>query len=52
MDYDAQSYDSYLDLNYALFFLTQTVVTGMVARGMDGSIVNIGSMWVRIRRSA
>lgn len=45
LDYDSQSYDSYLDLNYALFFLTQTVVAGMVAGGMGGSIVNIGAMW-------
>ena len=45
LDYDAQSYDSYLDLNYALFFLTQTVVAGMIADGMGGSIVNIGAMW-------
>jgi NAD(P)-dependent dehydrogenase (short-subunit alcohol dehydrogenase family) len=44
-DYDAQFYDSYLDLNYALFFLTQTVVAGMIANGAGGSIVNIGSMW-------
>jgi NAD(P)-dependent dehydrogenase (short-subunit alcohol dehydrogenase family) len=43
--YDAQDYDSYLELNYALFFLTQTVVAGMIARGEGGSIVNIGSMW-------
>lgn len=45
LDYDAESYDSYLDLNYALFFLTQTVVAGMVAQTVGGSIVNIGSMW-------
>ncbi|KRE25601.1 sugar dehydrogenase [Mycobacterium sp. Soil538] len=45
LDYDAQSYDSYLDLNYALFFLTQTVVEGMIANGAGGSIVNIGAMW-------
>jgi NAD(P)-dependent dehydrogenase (short-subunit alcohol dehydrogenase family) len=45
LEYDAQFYDSYLDLNYALFFLTQTVVAGMIARGEGGSIVNIGSMW-------
>jgi NAD(P)-dependent dehydrogenase (short-subunit alcohol dehydrogenase family) len=44
-DHDAQSYDSYMELNYALFFLTQTVVGGMIARGEGGSIVNIGSMW-------
>ena len=45
VDYDAQSYDSYLELNYALFFLTQTVVAGMIANGAGGSIVNIGAMW-------
>jgi NAD(P)-dependent dehydrogenase (short-subunit alcohol dehydrogenase family) len=45
LDYDSQDYDSYMELNYALFFLTQTVVAGMVARGEGGSIVNIGSMW-------
>jgi NAD(P)-dependent dehydrogenase (short-subunit alcohol dehydrogenase family) len=45
LDYDAESYDSYLDLNYGLFFLTQTVVAGMVAGSTGGSIVNIGAMW-------
>jgi NAD(P)-dependent dehydrogenase (short-subunit alcohol dehydrogenase family) len=45
LEYDPQVYDSYLELNYALFFLTQTVVEGMIARGEGGSIVNIGSMW-------
>jgi NAD(P)-dependent dehydrogenase (short-subunit alcohol dehydrogenase family) len=45
LEYDAESYDSYMELNYALFFLTQTVVAGMIARGEGGSIVNIGSMW-------
>ncbi|KBZ64314.1 hypothetical protein K875_01699 [Mycobacterium [tuberculosis] TKK-01-0051] len=43
--YDSQDYDSYMELNFALFFLTQTVVAGMIARGEGGSIVNIGSMW-------
>jgi NAD(P)-dependent dehydrogenase (short-subunit alcohol dehydrogenase family) len=45
LEYDAQAYDSYMELNYALFFLTETVVEGMIARGEGGSIVNIGSMW-------
>jgi NAD(P)-dependent dehydrogenase (short-subunit alcohol dehydrogenase family) len=45
LEYDAATYDSYLDLNYALFFVTQTVVAGMIANGAGGSIVNIGSMW-------
>jgi NAD(P)-dependent dehydrogenase (short-subunit alcohol dehydrogenase family) len=46
LDYDGTSYDSYLELDRAIFFLTQTVVRGMVAHGQGGSIVNIGSMWV------
>src|SRR5262245_8975486 len=45
LEYDAQDYDSYMELNYALFFLTQSVVAGMIARGEGGAIVNIGSMW-------
>jgi NAD(P)-dependent dehydrogenase (short-subunit alcohol dehydrogenase family) len=45
LEYDPQTYDSYMELNHALFFLTQTVVAGMIARGEGGSIVNIGSMW-------
>ena len=45
LEYDPEFYDSYLELNYALFFLTQTVVKGMIAHGEGGSIVNVGSMW-------
>ena len=32
LDYDGASYDSYLELDRAIFFLTQTVARGMVAR--------------------
>jgi NAD(P)-dependent dehydrogenase (short-subunit alcohol dehydrogenase family) len=45
LDYDGPSYDAYLELDRAIFFLTQTVVRGMVEQGAGGSIVNIGSMW-------
>ncbi|HYY17386.1 MAG TPA: SDR family oxidoreductase [Streptosporangiaceae bacterium] len=45
LDYDGASYDSYLELDRAIFFLTQTVARGMIAQGRGGSIVNIGSMW-------
>jgi NAD(P)-dependent dehydrogenase (short-subunit alcohol dehydrogenase family) len=45
LDYDGPSYDSYLELDRAIFFLTQTVVRGMVEQGRGGAIVNIGSMW-------
>lgn len=30
LEYDQQFYDSFMELNYALFFLTQTVVAGMI----------------------
>jgi NAD(P)-dependent dehydrogenase (short-subunit alcohol dehydrogenase family) len=45
LDYDGPDYDSYLELDRAIFFLTQTVVRGMVDQGQGGAIVNIGSMW-------
>jgi NAD(P)-dependent dehydrogenase (short-subunit alcohol dehydrogenase family) len=45
LDYDGPSYDSYFELDRAIFFITQTVVRGMVDAGRGGSIVNIGSMW-------
>jgi NAD(P)-dependent dehydrogenase (short-subunit alcohol dehydrogenase family) len=45
LDHDGPHYDAYLELNRAIFFLTQTVVRGMIDAGAGGSIVNIGSMW-------
>jgi NAD(P)-dependent dehydrogenase (short-subunit alcohol dehydrogenase family) len=45
LDHDGRAYDSYHELNRAIFFLTQTVARGMVAGGRGGSIVTIGSMW-------
>jgi NAD(P)-dependent dehydrogenase (short-subunit alcohol dehydrogenase family) len=45
LDHDGADYDSYNELNRAIFFITQTVVRGMVAGQRGGSIVNIGSMW-------
>ncbi|MFJ2620179.1 SDR family NAD(P)-dependent oxidoreductase [Glutamicibacter sp. NPDC087344] len=45
LDYQASDHDSYLDLNKATFFITQTVAANMVAGGKGGSILNLGSMW-------
>jgi NAD(P)-dependent dehydrogenase (short-subunit alcohol dehydrogenase family) len=45
LDHTGADYDAYQELNRAIFFITQTVVRGMVATGRGGSIVNIGSMW-------
>src|SRR5262245_54892829 len=44
LEYDAQDYDSYMELNYALFFLTQSVVAGMIARAEAAATVTIGSI--------
>jgi NAD(P)-dependent dehydrogenase (short-subunit alcohol dehydrogenase family) len=45
LEYDGAFYDSYLELDRAIFFITQTVAGAMVAQGRGGAIVNIGSMW-------
>ena len=45
LEHDGAFYDYYLELDRAIFFLTQTVARGMIAQGRGGSIVNIGSMW-------
>lgn len=44
LDHTEEDYDSYLDLNRAIFFVTQQVAKNMKANGV-GSIVTIGSMW-------
>jgi short-subunit dehydrogenase len=36
LDHDCADYDSYPELNRAIFFPTQTVVRGMVAAGRAG----------------
>ena len=47
LEHTAADYDSYLELNRAMFFLTQTVAREMAAAGRGGAIVNVGSMWAR-----
>jgi NAD(P)-dependent dehydrogenase (short-subunit alcohol dehydrogenase family) len=47
LDHDDADYERYLAINKGLFFATQAVARGMVARGTGGAIVNIGSMWAR-----
>jgi NAD(P)-dependent dehydrogenase (short-subunit alcohol dehydrogenase family) len=46
LDHAERDYDTYLDLNRALFFITQAVARNMAAHG-GGTIVNIGSMWAK-----
>jgi NAD(P)-dependent dehydrogenase (short-subunit alcohol dehydrogenase family) len=47
LEHSEADYDKYLEINRALFFITQCVAKNMVAGGRGGSIVNIGSMWAR-----
>lgn len=46
LDHTPQDYDTYLDLNRALFFISQAVAKNMAVNG-GGSIVHIGSMWAQ-----
>ncbi len=46
LDHTPKDYDRYLNLNQALFFISQAVAKNMAANG-GGSIVHIGSMWAR-----
>ncbi|ELQ6022547.1 SDR family oxidoreductase [Cronobacter turicensis] len=46
-EHDAADYDMYMKLNRATFFITRDVVRNMIAAGIKGSIVNIGSMWAQ-----
>jgi NAD(P)-dependent dehydrogenase (short-subunit alcohol dehydrogenase family) len=46
LDHKPEDYDKYINLNRALFFVTQAVARNMKQNG-GGAIVNIGSMWAR-----
>lgn len=46
LEHTRQDYDSYLDLNRAMFFVTQAVGRNMEEHG-GGAIVNVGSMWAK-----
>jgi NAD(P)-dependent dehydrogenase (short-subunit alcohol dehydrogenase family) len=46
LEHTAADYDSYLELNRAMFSLTQTAARGW-SPGRGGAIVNIGSMWAQ-----
>lgn len=47
LEHDEADYERYMAINKGLFFVTQAVARGMVARGNGGAIVNVGSMWAR-----
>ena len=44
LEHTRRDYDAYLDLNRAIFFVSQAVAGNMALHG-GGSIVHIGSMW-------
>ncbi|WP_411994703.1 SDR family NAD(P)-dependent oxidoreductase [Agarivorans sp. DSG3-1] len=44
LEHSGDDYHQYMQLNQALFFISQAVAKNMVKNG-GGSIVNIGSMW-------
>lgn len=45
VDHSEEDYDSYMAINKGLFFITQAVVKKMIESGVQGAVVNIGSMW-------
>ena len=47
LEHTEADYDLYLNINKAIFFLTQTVAQNMVKQGRGGVVVNIGSMWAK-----
>ena len=46
IDHENSDYDIYLELNRAIFFISQAVAKNMISH-KGGSIVNIGSMWAK-----
>ncbi|MRT55010.1 SDR family oxidoreductase [Enterobacteriaceae bacterium RIT693] len=46
-EHEEADYDMYMNINRATFFITREVVKNMVAAGIKGAIVNIGSMWAQ-----
>ncbi|MFC0228970.1 SDR family NAD(P)-dependent oxidoreductase [Serratia aquatilis] len=47
IEHETSDYDMYMNINRASFFITRDVVRNMVEAGIQGSIVNIGSMWAQ-----
>lgn len=47
LEHGASDYDQYMALNRAFFFVTQKVVSQMIAQNKAGAIVNVGSMWAK-----
>lgn len=46
LEQDSNDYDIYMDINKAIFFISQAVASNMKTNN-SGNIVNIGSMWAK-----
>lgn len=46
LEQEERDYDMYMDINKALFFISQAIAENMKTNG-GGNIVNIGSMWAK-----
>ena len=46
LEHEEKDYDAYMELNRAIFFISQAVSKNMIANG-GGAIVHIGSMWAQ-----
>ena len=47
LEHGDADYDQYMAINRAFFFITQRVAANLIAAGLPGAIVNIGSMWAK-----
>ena len=47
LEVNGQDYDQYMQFNRAFYFITQAVASNIIANGLKGSIVNVGSMWAK-----
>lgn len=47
LQHNSADYDQYMQLNKAIFFISQRVAAAMVQANRPGAIVNIGSMWAQ-----
>ncbi|MBO1254805.1 SDR family oxidoreductase [Alteromonas sp. 5E99-2] len=45
LEHEAADYDQYMQINRALFFITQSIAANLIAEKRSGAIVNVGSMW-------
>lgn len=47
LEHAGDDYDQYMQINRAIFFITQKIASNLVASKRPGAIVNVGSMWAK-----